>query len=165
MMIERPEQVVHFVRTDSAPGCAIVATYDPALSFAIAQANLPEEVLISPFPPPVGQHQTQNTVCAHPTFYGVESYLGGASQWEPTLATELRNAAQAIEGGWQTHRFNFDPDAARKRRLASLRGFGGDLKSTAEIPDYRYVVVSGPIAAPSVGTVRQALKDFSNTDQ
>ena len=162
MMIDRPEQVVAFVRETSAGGCSVVATYDPTLAFAITQANLPNGTLITPFPSPVVSNQQQvGATCSHPTLYAVQSYLGGSYLWQPILDAELHAAIQDTQGSSQVHRFSFDPDAALKRKLADLPGLGGDLKSAAELPDYRYLVMSGPIAPESLGSIRHQLKDFA----
>jgi hypothetical protein len=56
----------------------------------------------------------------------------------------LRATVQAGIHPPGTDSFSFDPDAGRKRALARVPGLGSDLASAAALPDYRFVVTSGP---------------------
>lgn len=162
-MNDRPEQVVAFVAQTTRPGCAIVVTYDITLTFSIAQANLPRVLILSPFDSTIfgGFRALPGGECAHTSLYAVQSYLGNSSSWEHTLNEQLQSSTQFIEGRPRTDSFTFDPEAARKRNLSRIPGLHDDLSSAAQLPDYRYVVTSGPIDPASLEALRKRVPDFS----
>jgi hypothetical protein len=65
-----------------------------------------------------------------------------------------------IRGPSRTDFFSFDPDAGRKRSLSHLPVVGSDLAPAAQLPDYRYVVTSGPVDPASIDTMRQRMPSF-----
>jgi hypothetical protein len=165
-MNDRPEQVVAFVRSADT-GCSVVVTYDPPLAFWFAQADLPRTLIISPFLEPTfgGSLRLPDHNCEHTTLYAVQSYLGANGEREQSLNAQLRSSVQSIEGPPHSRFFSFDPDAGRKRSLAHTPILGGDLASASLLPDYRYVVVFGPIDRSQIDTMRQRMPDFlSGTD-
>jgi hypothetical protein len=160
-MTDRPEQVAAFVQQTAGPACAVVVTYDAELAFTLAQSNLPRLLIISPFGGPIfGGSRTLPSDCTPTILYAVESYMGGDSEWARTLHAEIQSSTKFIQSQPQTSSFSFDPDAARKRSLARIPGLGGDLASAARLPDYRYVVTSGPIDPASLNILRSRLPDF-----
>jgi hypothetical protein len=165
-MNDRPEQVVAFVRQTAGPGCAIVVTYDTGLAFSLAQANLPHTLIVSPFLPPIfgGSRSLPSNDCAHTRLYAVQSYLGASSPWTQTLGSELQSSTRFIHGQPRVDSFSFDPDARRKRGLARIPGLGGDLASAAALPDFRYVVTSGPVDRTGLEAMRKRVPDFFSSD-
>jgi hypothetical protein len=167
-MIARPEQVVDFVRQSTGLGCAVVVTYDAPLAFSLDQADLPRLLIVSPFQEPAfGGLRNLPTGCAHTRLYTIQTYLPGTSLRETTLIQELRSSTQFIQGQPRTNSFSFDPDAPRKRSLSHISGLGADLAFAAQLPDYRYVVISGPIDPAAIPTMRNGMPDFlsgSNPD-
>lgn len=166
-MIDHPEQVVAFVRQTSGPGCSVVVTYDATLAFTFAQADLPRTIIVSPFTEAVfGGHQSLPAGdCAQTHLYAVQSYQGDQDDRTQALQSELQSSIHSIDGPRRTDSFSFDPDAARKRSLARIPGLGGDLAAAAALPDYRYVVTSGPIDAANIGALRQSMPDFVSGQQ
>ncbi|MGA1982327.1 MAG: hypothetical protein ABSG84_07630 [Acidobacteriaceae bacterium] len=165
-MNDRPEQVVAFVRQTAGPGCAIVVTRDVGLAFSLAQANLPRALIVSPFLPPIfgGARSLPGNDCAQTRLYAVQSYLGASSPWTETLGSELESSTRFIHGQPRVDSFSFDPDARRKRSLARIPGLGGDLASAAALPDFRYVVTSGPVDRTDLEAMRKRLPDFFSSD-
>jgi hypothetical protein len=159
-MISRPEQVAAFVRQTSGPDCSVIVTYEAILAFTITQANLPHAVVVSPFREPVlgGSHDLPTSDCAHARLYAVQSYLGEPGDETQALQQQLQSASHFIDGPPRTDSFSFDPDAARKRSLARIPALG--LASAAALPDYRYVVISGPIDPRRIPPMRQAMPDY-----
>jgi hypothetical protein len=165
-MNDRPEQVVAFVRQTAGPGCAIVVTHDIGLAFSLAQANLPRTLIVSPYLPPIfgGSRSLPGGDCAQTRLYAVESYLGASSPWTQTLGSELKFSTGFIHGQPRVDRFSFDADARRKRSLARIPGLGGDLAAAAALPDYRYVVTSGPVDRTDLEAMRKRIPDFFSSD-
>jgi len=166
-MNDRPEQVVALVERglappESQPGCAVVVTYDSGLAFALAQANLARLLIVSPYRGPLsgGARTLPPEDCAHPRLYAVQSYLGGSARRIQTLNGELEIARQSIDGPPSIDSFGFDPDARLKRRLSRVPGLGADLESAASLPDYRYVVASGPVDRVAVQAMRRRMTHF-----
>jgi len=166
-MNDRPEQVVALVERGlaspaprSQPPCAVVVTYDSGLAFALAQANLARLLIVSPYRGPGGARTLPPEDCARPRLYTVQSYLGGTARRVQTLNGELEIAQLYIEGPPSIDSFSFDPDARLKRRLARVPGLGADLGSVASLPDYRYVVTSGPIDRAAVQAMRRRMTHF-----
>lgn len=163
-MIERPEQVVALVR--DTPGCSVVITYDDGLAFALAQAELPRLVLFSPFEGPLytaaqSLPEQDCTGTMFTTLYAVRSYTGAETgAWTTALNTELQSATQLVQDTPRLHYLSYDPDASNKRALARLPLVGRDLASAAQLPDYRFVVLSGTIDPASLITLRQRLPDY-----
>ena len=163
-MDDRPEQVVAFVEQTAGPNCAVVVTYDSALAFELTQANLPQTLIVSPFRGPIfgGSRVLPPESCAHPRLYAVQSYLGGTPHHVQTYNGELEIAEQSIEGPPSTDYFSPDPYAARKRSLARFSGRFGDLSSAASLPDFRYVVLSGPTDRVTVEAMRHQMPHFAS---
>lgn len=159
-MNDRPEQVVAFVR-QTAGGCAVVVTYDTGLTFSLAQANLPRTLIVSPVLNPIfaGLQSLPRNDCPHTRLYAVQSYLGASDQTQP-LEDELQSSVHLIQGQPRTDSFSFDPDASRKRSLARIPGLGGELASAAALPDYRYIVTSGPIDPADIEPMRHRMPDY-----
>jgi hypothetical protein len=166
-MIDRPDQVAAFIDSiDSVTGCGVVVTYDPLLAFTVSHPRRPGVFLLSPYSTPIAESMTLPPQCRQPTLYIVHSYLGeGGAQWAASINGELTAAAHFITGPAQTAYFSFDPDAARKRSFSRLPSFGPDLDSAARLPDYRYMVVAGPISASSIPQLRSQLPGFCTPDQ
>src|SRR6202044_1751558 len=93
-MNDRPEQVVAFVQQTIGPGCAIVVTYDTAVAFDVARADLPRTLIVSPFRGPIfgGSRPLPTQGCDQPRLYAVESYLGGTPHHFMTYHGELEVA-------------------------------------------------------------------------
>jgi hypothetical protein len=163
-MNDRPEQVVAYVRQTAGPDCAVVVTYDSALAFELAQANLPQTLVVSPFRGPIfgGSRVLPPEGCVGMRLYAVQSYLGGTPHHVQTYNGELEIAEQSIEGPPSTDYFSPDPYAARKRSLARFSGRFGDLSSVAGLPDFRYVVVSGPTDRATVEAMRRRMPHFAS---
>jgi hypothetical protein len=163
-MNDRPEQVVAFVEQTAGQNCAVVVTYDSALAFELAQANLPQTLVVSPFRGAIfgGSRALPPSDCAHTRLYAVESYLGGTAHRVETYTSELAVAEQSIEAPAATDYFSPDPYAGRKRRLARLNGFMGDLDSVARLPDFRYVVLSGPTDRAALEEMRRRMPHFAS---
>jgi hypothetical protein len=162
-MNDRPEQVIGFVRQTSGQGCAVVVTYDSGLAFALAQAKLPEALIVSPFRGQVfGGASALPAGCERPRLYVAESYLGGDTSAVRTMDAELESAMRSIEGEVRVDRFSFDPDAARKRRLARFAAPGGELGDVARLPDYRYVVRSGAMERSEYEAMRRWMPHFKS---
>ncbi|MDP9051169.1 MAG: hypothetical protein M3O31_10705 [Acidobacteriota bacterium] len=159
-MISRPEQVVAFVHQTSGTNCSVIITYEPMLAFTVTQANLPHTVVVSPFHEPVlgGSHDLPESDCTHAYLYTVQSYLADGDDAKQAVQQQLQSATHFIDGPPRTDSFSFDPDAARKRTLARIPG----LASAATLPDYRYVVISGPIDPARISPMRQAMPDYSS---
>jgi hypothetical protein len=162
-MIDRPEQVASFIQSTQT-GCAVVVTYDPLLAFYVSHPRTPGVFLLSPFARPIADSTTLPPECGQPTLYIAYSYIGGSAQWTATINSELDAAAHYIAGPAQKASFSFDPDAARKRSLSRLPGFG-DRDAAARLPDYRYTVVAGPMSASSIPQLRSQLPEFCTPDQ
>jgi hypothetical protein len=163
-MNDRPEEVVGFVRQTTGNGCAVVVTYDSALAFELTQADLPRTVIVSPFRGPIfgGSRQLPQGECAQTEVYAVESFLGGTPHHVTTYNGELDIAEQYIEGQLSTDYFSPDPDAGRKRSLSRLGGLSGDPGSFARLPDFRYVVLSGPIDPAKLEEMRRRMPHFAS---
>jgi hypothetical protein len=167
-MNDRPEQVVGFVAQPSGRGCAVVVTYDSGLAFALAQARLPGVLVVSPFRGWVfGGASGLPAGCVRPHLYVVKSYLGEDEIAVRTMDAELESAMQSMDGAVQVDHFSADPDAARKRRLASLAGghgagWGGELGNAARLPDYRYVVRSGAMEVAGYEAMRRRMPHFKS---
>ncbi len=154
---DHPEQVAAFVAQNTT--CNVVVTYDSLLAFTLAQANLPRTLIISPYRGPGfdGALTLPPAGCPQTRLYAVRSYLNGSARRVQTYNGELEIAQQYIETPPATHTFNPDPDAPRKRRLAAL---GLDAISADPLPDYRYVVTSGPIDSNSIEAMRSRMPHF-----
>lgn len=163
-MIDRPEQVVSFIRSTQT-GCSVVVTYDPLLAFSVSHPRIPGMFLLSAFVSPIAESTGLPSECSEPTLYVVHSYVGGSAKAAAGINRELDAATQFIAGPHQTASFSFDPDAARKRSLSRVPGFGGDLDSAARLPDYRYTVVAGPMPAASLPQLRSQLPQFCTPEQ
>jgi hypothetical protein len=161
-MIGRPEQVVAFIQQTSGDGCAVVVTYDANLAFALDQSSLSRLLILTPFDAATlgAARRLPDNGCAQTTLYAVTSYLGGNSDWEHSLNAELQSSTQFIQGPPLARFFSFDPDAVRKRALARIPMLGRSLADAARLPDYRYVVLSGPIEPASLAAMRQRMPDF-----
>ena len=162
-MNDRPEQVVAFVERGVASGCVVVVTYDSALAFELAhEARLHSTLIISPYRGPIfgGDRTLPPEGCAHPRLYAVQSYLSGRAHRVEAVNRELQIAEQYIEGPPSLDSFSPDPDARLKRRLAQLPGLGSDLQSMAALPDYRYIVASGPIDRANIEPMRRRMAHF-----
>jgi hypothetical protein len=161
-MIDRPEQVVAFIQQTSGDECAVVVTYDATLAFSLDQSDLSHLLILTPFDAATlgASRRLPDKGCAQTTLYAVTSYLGGGTDWEHTINAELHSSTQFIEGPPQARFLSFDPDAARKRALARIPMLGHSLSDAARLPDYRYVVLSGPIDRASLATMRQRMPDF-----
>lgn len=159
-MIDRPEQVVSFIRSTQS-GCAVVVTYDPLLTFSVSHPRMPGVSVLSPFRTPIAESAPLPPACPQPTVYIVESYIGGnAPERAASIHAELENAAHYITGPAKTENFSFDPDAVHKRNLSRLPILGRDLDSAARLPDFRYRVVAGIATPSSVAQLRAELPDF-----
>jgi hypothetical protein len=165
-MNDRPEQVVAFIARTTGPDCAIVVTYDTTLAFSIAHANLPRILILSPFDSPIfgGSRSLPSDSCTRTRLYAVQSYSGEPGSWTRTLNDELQSSRQFIEGQPHTDSFSFDPEAARKRDISRIPLLHGDLAPAAALPDYRYVVTSGPIDRANLDLLRKRMPDFLNGD-
>jgi hypothetical protein len=162
-MNDRPEQVVQFVRADANGTCAIVETADPGLTFVLAQAHLPGVIVFSAddvdsSPAPA---LSQAGACRPMRLYLVRSYTGPENYWTRSVRADQVAMARLIVGTSQLNSFSADPEAARKRRLARLPLVGGDLGDAAGLPDYRFVVTSGPIDPNQIATLQQQAPDFA----
>ena len=161
MMIDRPEQVLAFIRNTSDSGCAVVATYDAALAFTLSHPLPLQMVLVSPFSPPIAvSGQPIPESCSRATLYVVHSYLGGESEFADRINRQLDSAAQLIEGPAETAQLSRDPDAAGRRALAKLPLIGRQSAAAARLPEYRYTVVAGPIDAAGIRMLSSRLPDF-----
>ena len=158
-MNNRPEQVVSFVRDSRGPDCSVVVTYDALLTLDLSTGNLPRQLILTPF---------QNTVylrtrpfhpaeCQRMDLYLVRSYTGGMGDAGRILTAEMDAEARTLPGPFETHPFSPDPDAARKRKLSFIAG-------APDLPDYRYVVTSTPIAPSSLDAVLRQLPHFTVAD-
>jgi hypothetical protein len=157
-MISHQEQVAAFIRQTSGPDCSVVVTYDAVLAFTVTQADLPRTIVVSPFREPLlgGPQYLPGNDCTHVHLYVVESY----SAAEDEAAQQLQAPTHFFDGPPRTDSFSFDPDAARKRSLARIPGLAGDLAAAAALPDYRYVVISGPTNISQISAMRQSLPDY-----
>jgi hypothetical protein len=163
-MNDRPEQVVAFVRQPAGNDCGVVVTYDTGLAFALAQAHLPRVMVLSPYSGTIlGGSETLPADCARTTLYAVHSYLGGDTRWDQALAAELQSTLASIQGQPHARYFSSDPDAVRKRSLAHLPILGAELAGAAQLPDYRFVVLFGPMDRSAVPALRQRLPDFTSS--
>jgi hypothetical protein len=161
-MDDRPEQVINFIRHDGDGDCPVVVTYDGGLSFALSQSRLPGLVLVSDNDEPniPGGPPQSTGGCTHLRLYAVRSYQGDDNSLTQDLAGEVETSTHFIQGHAQTDSFSPDPDASMKRRLAHLSGASGDLSAATRLPDYRFVVISGPIDPRTVPALLRALPDF-----
>jgi hypothetical protein len=160
-MNDLPEQVVAFVQQTTGPGCAVVVTYDGELAFELGQADLPRALIVSPYRGPLfgGTSTLPVKGCDRPRLFAVDSYIGGTAHHVNTYRGELEVAEQAIVGAPSTDYLSPDPDAGRKRRLGSL---SGDPASAARLPDFRYVVLSGPVDRAALEAMRQHMPHFAS---
>jgi hypothetical protein len=166
MMIDRPEQVAAFIRATAKDGCAVIVTYDAPLTFAISHPRDPRMLLLSHYAEPIGESaRTLPAGCSHTNLYIAHSYMAGSPQWATTLKSELDSAARLIIGPRSTASFDFDPDAARKRALSRIPGFSSDLSSAAELPDYRYTVIAGPMDTSALPQLRSRLPGFCTANE
>jgi len=166
MMLDRPEQVAHFVRSTASDGCAVVVTYDAPLAFAVSHSGSSNPLLLSPFTRPIAESEALlPSQCSRPTLYIAHTYVVGSGEWAANLEAELDAAARLITGPTRTASFGFDSDAARKRALGRLPGFGTDLGSAVRLPDYRYTIVSGPITHSALPELRSRLPHFCLPDE
>ena len=161
-MIDRPGQVVDFIQQTSGDGCAVVVTYDATLAFSLDQSSLSRLLILAPFNDATlgGSRRLPGDGCAQTTLYAVTSYLGGNADWEHSIHYELESSTQFIQSPPLVRFFSFDPDAARKRALARIPILGHSLSDAARLPDYRYIVLSGPIDRASLATMRLRMPDF-----
>ena len=162
-MNDHPEQVVRFVREDAGGSCAIVATFDTGLTFTLAQDRLPNVVVFSAVNQELahGSALAQASGCIPTRLYLVRSYWGGDNDWTRAIHAEQAAMQQLIDGPLQLHSFSPDPEAARKRQLARLPWVGGDVGNAAELPDYRFVVTSGPISPNQLTTLEHQAPEFA----
>jgi hypothetical protein len=169
-MNDRPEQVVALVeRGASQPtqACAVVVTYDSALAFAMTQAHLPRTLILSPYRGSLfgGDSALPPEGCAHPRLYAIQSYVSGSALRASTFNNELHIAEQYIEGPPAIDSFSLDPDARLKRRLATFPALGSDFASAARLPDYRYVVTSGPMDRAGIEEMRRRMTHFLSGEE
>jgi len=158
-MINRPEEVVSFLRDSRGPDCSVVATYDALLTLTLSTSNLQRLLVLSPDQNPIYRHNRpfNPTLCPHIDLYLVRSYTGGFGGTGEVLNSEMDAAARTVRGPWQTHQFSLDPDAARKRKLSFMGG-------ASDLPDYRYTVTSTQIADSDLIAVDQKLRHFAVAD-
>lgn len=166
-MIDRPEQVVDFVRDTTGPNCAVVVTHDVTLAFSLTQSDLPRLLIVSPYRESTlgGSTALPESDCHRTMLYVVHSYSGADGSGAATPEAELALALGFFEGTPGTHYFSFDPDAARKRSLASLPRIGAHLSAAAQLPDYRYVVAAGPMDRSRIPEMRRLLSDYVSGTQ
>jgi len=162
-MNDRPEQVVSFVGQTMGDHCAVVVTFDSALAFELAQADLPRTLIVSPFRGPLfgGSRGLPAEGCARPRLYVVESYMGGTAHHVMTYGDELGFAEQYVEAPASTDYFSPDPYAGRKRKLARFSSLTGD-PDAGQLPDFRYVVISGSMDRASLAAMRKLMPHFAS---
>jgi hypothetical protein len=163
-MIDRPEQVLSFIRATQT-GCSVVVTYDPLLAFSVSHSQIPRVLLLSAFTKPIAESAALPSECSEPTLYVVHSYIGGGERSAESTEHQLDAASHLVAGQAQRASFSFDPDAARKRRMSRLPGFGGDLDAASRLPDYRYTVVAGPMPVSDMPELRSRLPHFCTPDE
>jgi hypothetical protein len=173
-MNDRPEQVVQFIAraqsgpqtndTRTTPTCAIVLTHDVTLTFELAQAHIPNLLIVSPYHDSVFAPSSPHPepACSRPLLYGVESFASGSETRAQALSAQLQIAEQYIAGPHAIHAFSPDPDASVKRRLATFLPAGATRQSVGRMPDFRFVVTSGPIDAASLDAMRPRIRGFLN---
>lgn len=151
-MINRPDEVLHYIEDSRANACSVVVTYDPTLSFYLVESRLPRQLVLTlsqnnlyrnaaPFSP---------EACPAMKLYIVQSYLGGLGGYETILTEELRTASRFLSSPAQIGHLSYDPDARFKRRLT----FIGD---SAALPDFRYIVGSGTMSPTDLPALENAL--------
>jgi hypothetical protein len=158
-MNNRPEQVVSFVRDSRGPDCSVVVTYDALLTLNLSTSNLPRLLILTPFQNSVYQ-RTRPFIpaeCQRMDLYLVRSYTGGLGDAGSILTAEMDGEASTLRGSFETHPFSLDPDAARKRKLSFIGG-------ASDLPDYRYIVISTPVAPSSLNAILRQLPHFSVAD-
>jgi hypothetical protein len=158
-MINRPEEVVDFLRDSRGPDCSIVVTYDALLTMTLSTSDLPRLLVLSDNPSPV-YHRGQPfdpATCPRIDLYLVTSYTGGRGNLGDVLTGEMVAETRALQGQWNIHSFSSDPDAARKRKLSFISG-------ATDLPDYRYVVASTEIPAARLDELRRELPHFGDAD-
>jgi len=157
--INRPEEVISFLRDTRGSDCSVVVTYDPLLTLTLATSNLQHLLVLSPYQSPVYPHSRtfDSTQCSIFDLYLVTSYRGGFGRSGDILAAEMDAAARTARGPWQTHQFSLDPDAAHKRKLSFISG-------ASDLPDYRYTITSTQIAASGLSTIDRDLPHFAVAD-
>jgi hypothetical protein len=162
-MNDRPEQVVAFVGQTMDDHCAVVVTFDSALAFELTQANLQRTLIVSPFRGPLfgGSRGLPAEGCARPRLYVVKSYMGGTAHHVMTYGSELAIAEQFVEPPASTDYFSPDPYAGRKRQLARFSSLTGD-PDAGQLPDFRYVVISGSMDRASLAAMRQRMPHFAS---
>jgi len=158
-MINRPEEVIKFLRDTQGQDCSVVVSYDALVTLTVSNSQLPRTLNLTPFQSPVykrGQ-SFDPARCVGMDLYLVKSYTGGFGRLGEVVTQEMDSLARGLPRPWVTHDFSFDPDAARKRRLSFIGG-------ASDLPDYRYIVQSTRIPPASLETIRGKLPHFSEAD-
>jgi hypothetical protein len=158
-LINRPEEVVSFLRDTRGRDCSVVVTYDALLTLTLSTSNLQQLLVLSPDQNPIYRHRRpfNPTQCPRIDLNLVKSYTGGFGGSGGVLNSEMDAAARTVRGPWQTRQFSLDPDAARKRKLSFIGG-------ASDLPDYRYTVTFAQIAPSSLNAIRRELPHFSAAD-
>jgi hypothetical protein len=138
---------------------SVVVSYVALLTLTVSTSKLPRMLDLTPFQNPVYQRSQRfdPAQCAAMDLYLVKTYTGGYGKAGDVVTAEMDSLARSLPGPWEMHQFSFDPDAARKRKLSFIGG-------ASDLPDYRYIVRSTPIAPSSLGDVLRELPHFSEAD-
>ena len=158
-MNNRPEEVLHFIEASRGDHCSVVVTYDPILSFYLVESHLPRQLVLTGSQNNLYRDATpfHPADCVAVDLYIVQSYLGGFGSFEGVYPAQLKEATRFLRTPLQVHSFSYDPDAGLKRRLHFVRG-------TASLPDYRYVVGSGTMAASDLKDLEESLEYLTVAD-
>lgn len=156
-MNNRPEEVLHFIQNSRGTGCSVVVTYDPILTFYLVESRLPRLVVLTFVQNSMYQDAAafRAADCRSMELYVVESSTGGFGNNQELLREQLQQAARFIQSPIETHSFSLDPGAAVERRL---------LHEASALPDYRYVVLSGGLAAADLNRLEDHLPLFLVAD-
>ena len=158
-MINRPEEVVAFLRDSRGSDCSVVVTYDVVLTLSLSTSNLRHLLVLTPLQNSIYQHSLpfDPTQCPRVDLYLIKSYTGGLGRSGDILTGEMDAEGHALGGLWQIHQFSLDPDAARKRKLSFIGG-------ASDLPDYRYIVKSTQTAPSSLSAICRELPHFTVAD-
>lgn len=163
-MDDRPEQVAAFIGQTAMhsddPACTVAVTYDSAVAFELAHDPGFHGVIVSPFRGAVfsGPQPKPPGKCTRADLFVVDSYVNPDALG--TYTRELNAARAYITGDATVARLSPDPDAQRKRELARIPG----LAAGADLPDDRFVVTYGPMAAGQFVQMVRQMPHFRSAD-
>lgn len=155
-MNNHPEEVIAYIRQTS-PKCSVLVTYDPLLTLTAEESGVDNLLVLAPSESTLSIHRAAFNLnaCDPVEIYWVSSYLGGLGDGGKQFAKEMLGSEAVVKARLQSRSFDYDPEAARKRRLTQFR-------DASDLPDYRYVVQTAQISKAELSVISKQLPDFED---